>query len=97
MVPVPWATPPFGDWSLWQRLPCMTSNRSNDGDGAEHLGEQSCLTHPSEEGGVMPGVIARAPVRGWTGVCMLLGALFSCLMPAGVPLPDACTVSCRHS
>ena len=45
----------------------------------------------------MPGVIARAPVRGWTGVCMLLGALFSCLMPAGVPLPDACTLSCGHS
>ena len=36
-------------------------------------------------------------MRGWTGVCMLLGALFSCLMPAGVPLPTACTVDCRHS
>ena len=45
----------------------------------------------------MPGVIARVPVRGWTGVCMLLGGLFSCLIPAGVPLPTACAVSCRHS
>ena len=45
----------------------------------------------------MPGVIARVPVRGWTGVCMLLGALFSCLTPAGVPLPAACAVECMHS
>ena len=22
------------DWTLWQRLPCMTSNRSNHGDDA---------------------------------------------------------------
>lgn len=44
----------------------------------------------------MPGVNARVPMRGWTGVCMLLGALFSCLTPAEVPLAAACTVSCRR-